>query len=179
MTDNELGILLRAQLLAGLARHGLSSVDVLANYQPTTQGRPGEPTIFFFPVSDNRYGWQHRRDQFLPLEDRTVTEERQWVESSFQVMALSEADPADMMKPTAKDLLNMAAMVIGSANFVQAIRAEGVGVQRVTALRNPYFVNDQGQFEASPSFDFTVTHMRAIIEQARTAESVEVAIHRI
>lgn len=178
MTDNELAILIRAQLLAGLERIGVTAA-VVANYQPTTQGRVDGPTIYFHHVADRRYGWQGKRQIYDPLQGRITRTEEQIIETTFQCMALSEADPSDLSKPTAKDLVNYAALVINSASFVEALKPHGVGVQRIMSIRNPHFVNDQGQFEASPSFDFVVTHRRAIIEQAPAANSVEVNTFRV
>lgn len=178
MTDNQLTILLRAQLLAGFARLGITC-EVLGNNQPTTQGRIAGPVLYFSAINEQRYGWQYARTEYKPLTQELEREESQWLRTTYQVTALSPQDPSNLLLPTPKDLLRAASIIINGQSFVQAIHAQGVGVERVTDLRNPYFVNDNGQFEASPSFDFTVTRKTAIIQEQPAFESVECNFTRV
>lgn len=179
MTDNQLTTLIRAQILAGLSRQGLSSVLVAGAYQPTTEGRTSEATVYFFPLTDNRYGWQGKKSAYNNLTGVTTIAETQIIESTFQIYALAPQDPTNLNLPTAKDLVNTVAMICNSQAFVSAMSKGGAGVQRVTQVRSPFFVNDQGNFEQSPSFDITITHKRQILEATRTAEEVTHAIHRV
>ncbi|UNY40196.1 hypothetical protein KLEP174_gp14 [Pseudomonas phage vB_PcuM_ KLEP17-4] len=178
MNDNQLTALIRTQLLAGLSRLSLTS-EVLGNQQPTTQGRTTVATLYFSAINEQRYGWQYSRTEFLPLTETLEREEAQWVRTTYQVTALAPQDPSDLTIPTPKDLLRSASLIINGQSFVQAMTAQGVGIERVTELRNPYFVNDQGQFEASPSFDFTVTRKEAIIQEQPAFESVECNFTRV
>ena len=178
MTDNQLTKLLRDKLLAGLARLGLTA-EVLANQQPTMQGRTTTATLYFSAISENRYGWQYSRTSYDPETMEIEREEAQWLRTTYQVTALAPQDPRNLLLPTAKDLLRAASIIIGGQSFTQALTKDGVGVERVTELRNPYFVNDQGQFEASPSFDFTVTRKAAIIQEQPAFESVECNFTRV
>lgn len=179
MTDNELGILLRAQLLAGLTRQNQSSLPVIGAYQPTTEGRESQAAIYFYPLADVRYGWQGRRRE-VDLQAGTITTtEQQLIESSFQVYALAPQDPTNLSLPTAKDLVNLAALICNSYPFVVGMRAGGAGIQRITQVRSPYFVNDRGQFEASPSFDITISHQRQIQEVTPVTEEVTHSIYRV
>ena len=179
MTDNQLAILFRGQLLSGLARHGFSKVPVVEAYQPTTQGRTTTATVYFFALPERRYGWQGRTRRVDLEKCEITTTESQWIESGFQVYALAPQDPGNLSIPTAKDLVNVAAMVCNSYVFIQAVHKGGFGVQRVTQVRDPYFVNDQGQFESSPSFDIIVTHKRQIQEVTPVAKEVTLSIHRV
>lgn len=177
MTDNQLAILFRAQLLAGMARHGYATLPVIASYQPTTEGRATKAALYFFPLLERRYGWQGRKR--LVGQETITTTETQIIESAFQVFALAPQDPTNLSLPTAKDLVNSAAMVCNSQVFSQAMNRQGVGVQRITQVRNPFFVNDQGQFEPSPSFDVTLSHKRQISEVTPVAKDVTLSIHRV
>lgn len=170
MTDNELAILLRAQLLAGLADIGLPDVEVIANQQPTSQGRADDPAIYFFKVSDPRRGWQSRRNVMVGDVPRKLEEQN--IDTTFQFMALAKQDPANITAPTASDLLNAASMILSSRSVGQALYAQGVGVQVVGDMRNPYFKNANDQFEASPSFDFTVSHRRSIMTAMSVIEEI-------
>lgn len=179
MNDVQLMTLLRAQLIAGLTRHGQSSVPVIGSYQPTSQGRQSTPAIYFYRVQDYRYGWQSRKRVYDQPNNLITSTESQWMESTFQIYALAEYDPKNLALPNANDLTNLAAMICNSDSFVSGMRAGGAGVQRVTTIRNPFFVNDQGQFEPNPSFDITISHKREIVEQIPVAEEVDLTIYRV
>jgi hypothetical protein len=146
---------------------------VVASQQPTQQGRVDGAAIYFFPISDNPYGWQGRAGQYDSGSNEVIYQETQRYETTYQVTALAPSDPNDLSLPTPKDLVSLARMIIGSQKFVSAMTAQKVGVQRPTPIRNPFFNNDRDQFEASPSFDFTVSHERSIIQQVPAVESVE------
>jgi len=176
MNEKALKILLVRELTAGLVRAGIT-LPVIAGNQPTTQGRE-DAGIYFFPIADAAAGWQIRNygTNTLPLMPMTDT---QIVETTFQVEALVPDDPSDLAQVTALDALHVARMVIGSLPFVEALRADGVGVQRPTNVRTPYFTNDRDQFEMSPSFDFTVSHKRSIIQSINSIDSMSVDIHSV
>lgn len=177
MTDNELGALIRSQLLLGLTAAGVTGVRVLANYQPTSQGEDPGNAIYFFKVSDPRVGWQIRRNAVVSDEARKVEEQN--IESTYQFMARVKQDPEDLSIPTASDLLNTASMIMSSAAFTRALSAQGVGRQAVGEMRNPYFLNKHEQFEASPSFDFTVSHRRSIMTAVSVIETINQETHPI
>lgn len=165
-------ILIRAQLLAGLARYGLETVRVVAGQQPTAQGRDSGTVLYFFEAADHRYGWQHRSHVWNPVEGRIDTEERQWHETTLQMSCLGA-------NPDACDVIEVAAMVCNSEKFVTAVRSGKVGVQRVTGIRTPYFRNDQDQNEPSPSFDLIVSWRRDLSETTPAIERAEFDMGRI
>ena len=176
MNDKQLRILIVTQLTAGLTRAGIT-LPVIAGNQPTTQGREDQG-IYFFPISDAASGWQSRT--YSPNQLPTIPmEDTQHVETAFQVEALVMDDPASLASLTALDVLHTARMVIASLPFVQAMQDAGAGVQRPSNVRTPYFTNDRDQFEMSPSFDFTVSHKRAIIQSVNSIGSGEFDLFRI
>ena len=176
MNDKQLRALIVTQLTAGLVRAGIT-LPVIAGNQPTTQGREDEG-IYFFQIADAASGWQSRT--YSPNSLPTMPmQDTQRVETAFQVEALVMDDPASTTSLTALDVLHVARMVIGSLPFVQAMQSSGVGVQNPSNVRAPYFQNDRDQFEMSPSFDFTVSHKRAIIQSVNSIGSGEFDIFRI
>lgn len=176
MNEKQLAALIVSELTAGLQRADVD-LPVIAGNQPTTQGRE-DAGVYFFPIDDPVGGWQGRSygsttDGTLPMRDS------QTVETSFQVQALLPDDPTDITGPTALDVLHTARMVIASLPFVQAMVSAGAGVQRPTDVRTPYFTNDRDQFEMVPSFDFTVSHERAIIQTIGAVESAAFDLRRV
>lgn len=171
MRDKELNILFRRELLAGLALVGMPDVLVATNFQPTTQGRPTESTIYYHHVGDQHYGWQGRKNS-SPNGNTLQRKETQTVATTLQVMAQAKAEPSGVSLLTAKDLLEVAAMICASQGFIEALTNAGCGVQRVTQIRNVSVVNEAGLFEFFPSFDVTITHERTLETTAPAAERI-------
>lgn len=175
MTDNELMVLIRLTLLEQLALQGApwASVLVATSFQAAQEGRESGPIVYYFPLSSQRYGWQGRDGKYDPDQDNITYTERQWHEQTFQFSALLPQQVTDLSLPTPHDLLSMAAMLMNSRGFIDKLRAGGAGVQRITQIRSPFFTNDRGQFEASPSFDFTVSNLRSIIRKDPATDRFE------
>ena len=91
-----------------------------------------------------------------------VHTENQKYETTFQLSVLATQFPATPTQYTASDICNLCAAILQSSVAIQAFEAQGVGIERVTDVRNPYFTDDRGQFEASPSFDYVLTHNQTI-----------------
>lgn len=176
MNDKQLRALIVKELRAGLSRLSID-VRVIAGNQPTTQGRKDEG-LYFFQIADALAGWQARSYE-RKLGNNLDMEDRQVVETSFQVQALVIDDPASLAQLTALDVLHAAKMIIASLPFVEAMQRDSVGVQRPSNIRTPYFTNDRDQFEMSPSFDFTLSHERGIITSIKAVESAVLDIHRL
>lgn len=178
MNEKALSVLIRQELLEGLARYGVTDVPVKQGYQPTTQGRVTR-CIYYWPLPDVPEGWQYTRRSTDPQTLSLQTSETQIIASAFQVGALVPDDPANISQLTAKDLAVLARMVVQSKPFVSAMKVAGVGVRRPGDVRNPQFVNDRDQFEYSPSFDFTVTHKQVIIQSTESIDKIELNIRRV
>jgi hypothetical protein len=84
--------------------------------------------------------------------------EVQYIEVTFQVSALVLQYPVTPNQYTASDLVNEVASIMQSDNTIFTLNDQGIGILRVTDVLNPYFVDDRDQFEASPSFDFTLVY---------------------
>lgn len=164
-------LLIRQSLLPLLAEQGMGDVLVVTSYQKESNGRTNGPTLYFFELpTGGTYGWQGRKNTFDPATEIMTREETQVIRESFQIMGLN--DSGEGVSP--KDLTNMALMLIGSQSFRELISPEGAGVERITAIRSPTFVNDRDQFEKSPSFDFTLAFTGRILQQSRALERVEI-----
>lgn len=207
MKDNRLLREVRAVLLAGLADQGLSSVAVKQSFQPTNQGANEGPTVYLSKIADRRYGFLRRNDAWgytqttitnpdtgLPILNPDTGEpitaegdlamihtEIQQYETTLQANAFWIVDPATMSDytMTASDLANAAAAILQSDATREALRAKGIGMLPVEDVRNPYFVDDKERFEASPSFDFTLTHRQVIISTSPVVVSFEGNFKRV
>lgn len=182
MTDPELYTLVVAGLLAGVANRA-PGTDVKQNYQPTQQGAQTGPTLYVHKVGDRLVGHMARRDVWVPEADEGngafVHEERQWIETTFQVTALATLDPNTPNMPSASDLANVGSGIIQSDSMLARMRAVNVGVLRVSEVRNPQFLDDRDRNETSPSFDFVLTHERVYIDGVPAVQSVEFNFARV
>jgi hypothetical protein len=162
MLDNQLIALIISTLVAGETTAGITGTPIAQAFQPTQQGVNTEPTAFIYKVGDHRYGFLARSDVYDSGTERIVHTETQQYETTFQLSALSIQNPATPSQYTASDICNLMASIIQSEAAVATLQAQGVGVERVTNVRNPYFLDDHDRYEASPSFDVVLTHKQII-----------------
>lgn len=178
MLDNALITLLINQVEAILT--GINQpFPVQQKYQPTQTGTPTEPTIFLYKLFDDVIGQPAKTDKWDDVASQMVHTETTQYATHFQMSALSIQDPANQAQLTASDILNFARYAVQSAVFVANMEAQGVGVFDVTQVRNPYFDDDHDQFEASPSFDFVLTHKQIIVTTTPILQSEELRILRV
>lgn len=154
MNDQQLITAIRMELLRELPGQGYDEVQVLQNYQPDNEGRVTGPVVYIHKISDPRYGWQSRVESENPLTGRIIRKESQWMRSGYQFTCMAPGYPAD--------LANTCAMLMNSRSVIESLMAQGVGIERITEIRTPYFKNDKDQFEQTPSFDVIFTHQRTI-----------------
>jgi hypothetical protein len=161
MLDNDLIRLFLPIINAGLIADGFLGVNVIQSNQPTQQGIPTAPTVYFFKVSDKRYGYPFWGDVWDAVHSVEVHTELQYYETIFQFSALVLQRPYNTFSYTAADLVNEVCDILQSANTVQILIAAGVGVLRVQQIRNPYFVDDMDNFEAAPAFELVLTYLNS------------------
>lgn len=161
MTDNQLIEVLATALEAASANAGWN-YGVVQKDEPTTQGTPTAPTIFFEKLFDVAYGWAHTENTpNIPAKTFAETD-TQVYETHFQISALVIQDPNDLTIPTASDVCNYMKQYLAHRTITAQFAAQGLGVLKVSEVRNPYFLDDRNMFEANPSFDIVFTHSRSI-----------------
>lgn len=179
MNDNQLIAGVISVIKAGMNLYGMEDMPVKQSYQPTQQGANNEPTIYMHKVGNKRYGFNKRKDVYNPDTDDFDHIETQYIETTFQINALARQNPADINSATASDIVNAVAAIMQGDYAMGALSELGIGILRITEVRNPYFHNDRNQFEASPSFDFTVVHKQTFVLTNPAAQSVEFNLVRV
>lgn len=157
MTDNQMIQLFLPVIKAGLQTDGFTNVIVKQANQPTQQGINTGPTVYFYKISNKRYGFLGRLDVWDSNASEMVHTESQYYETTWQVSALVLQSPKTPNQYTAADLVNEVASIMQSDNTRAILNNAGVGILRIIELPNPYFVDDRDQFEASPSLEFVLT----------------------
>ncbi len=152
---------------------------VKQSYQPTQQGVPTAPTVFIHKIGDHRYGSPRSVYEWDTDRQIMVNTETQQMETMYQVGALFIQEPANMVQLTASDLVNATANILQMDFFLSILRENNIGIERITQIRQTFFYDDRDRQEASPSFDFTVTHKNITIRDASTVKTIEAGIYHI
>ncbi|KYP90945.1 phage related-protein, partial [bacteria symbiont BFo2 of Frankliniella occidentalis] len=113
MTDNEVYIAIRHQMLAQMNNIGLT-IPVVAGFQSTKQGRE-DRFVMFFPINEAGHGWQARNYQVTGTDANH--KETQLVEKTLQVQGLV----SDASELTATDLTATVRMIVNSLPFVDEL----------------------------------------------------------
>jgi len=178
--DKQLNALIMAQLKPLMqATTGLSGVALARNFQPTQQGATTGPAVYFVKIGDKRYGHVSRRDEYNTIPGDFTHTEGQAYETTYQFSAMVPQLPLSDTSLTESDILNMVSGIMQSDTILQAFRAAGVGIQRVTEVRNPYVIDDRDLFEAEPSFDIVFTHSRETVTTIPAVVTYEANLSRV
>lgn len=176
MLDNQLFALIIRSIVAGEAAAGIPGTPVKQAFQPTRQGVNTGPAAYLYKVADRRMGFARRTDEWSTACSSMVHTELQQYETTFQVSALATQDPKTPSQYTASDVVNLVASILQSSVTIATLEAQGVGVEHVAAVRNPYFSDDRDRNEACPSLDFVLTHKQIITTTTPVVDSTEFRI---
>ena len=174
MTDNDVIRLFLAQLNAGMTEFG-TTVSILQDHQPTTQGTNTADSMYFYKIGDKRIGSPKRLSRWDTLAGAMLDDDSQLMEATYQLSALNRQPDTT----TASDLLNSASMIMQGDKFIKALKGSGVGILRITEIRNPYLKDDRDQWQAMPSFDFVLSYNRTITRSGRVISAYEVDVKRV
>jgi hypothetical protein len=185
MNENALGIIIKAALDAGFASllTVVTPLTVAPNtkirHQPTTQGLPTPPTIYWTAVSDEFFGYLKRCDVYDEATSTMVHTEEQPVITTFQFNCTLIQDPSNPNQLTAKDYLNYAKSILQSDVTRLALQAQDVQVLRVKTGRQVYWIDDKRRMEADPSFDLEFAHTDIITTTTPSTTIFEAGIYPV
>lgn len=182
MLENVLWTLIISTIQTGLTANGFTDVKIKQMFQPMQDGTNTQPTVYLHRISDHRYGSPRRADVFDADNDVFIHTETEFYESVFQATILSLVNPqnaASVAAPTALDIANIVAAILQTESTLKLLAAQGVRIYRITDIRKPNFIDDKGRFEASPNFDFTITHQQDIISEVPLISEIDPGIYPI
>lgn len=136
MTFEDLEISIRKNILAVYG----SSLPVILGNQVPSAGRVDEG-IYFWQLSVARYGHQIRTyHDAMPHVDRI---EIQLIEAMYQISVLHKE---------ALNVITDLSLAMQSMRFIRLMRADNIGVQRISNILSPAIINDRDQYEYNPNF---------------------------
>jgi hypothetical protein len=177
-TDNSIIQLFISIIREGLDADGYTNVKIQQANQPTQQGVPSAPTVFFYKVSMKRYGFMGRFDTYNAVDDDFTHKEKQYYESTFSIQTLVKQNPG-LLSYTASDLADEVASILQSSKALDQFKAQGVGILRITNIINPYFTDDKDNFESIPTFDFTLLYSNERLSTVPIVDSLYFDIYHV
>lgn len=173
MMPSQVGPIFRTNLLARLAEFGHPDVLVIEAYQPSKQGRVDDG-IYWRLSNPTNHGWQVRR--YNPQGQDSGHSEHLLVECMMTLTSF--VDDLYVTGYNSNDLANLAQMSVNSLPFIERMRDNGIGVQRVTPIRSITFTDEGDNYATEASFDVNVTFMRTITPATQVVETLEPDITR-
>lgn len=179
MVNNEMAAFFRAQMLAMLAEQGHPEVDVTSSFQPDNQGRISGPVLYFAESLDAPYGAQKTGTSHDIGTGQTIDTSMQRWRISYLVQGFAPANKTDLTVLRAADVAKLALMLLKSPVFLKALKANNMGIETIGSTKPNFVVNDRAQYEAGPSFEFTMSYRRSIIQKSAIIQTADIAIHRV
>lgn len=174
MTDNQIYAILFPFIRQMLPIYGVRGCEVVQGFQQQKQGPATAPSVVIHKIADKRYGFPHRTDEWVEYWAEMVRTETIQMESTFQVNGLGVVNGSTTM-----DIVGTVASILQSDAFLEVLRAAGMGVLRITDIRQTYFHDDRDQYAADPSFDFVLTHKHVYVSTANRIDEFEYQIKRV
>ena len=178
MNEMQLAALVKTALVAGLTTLAIVA-NVKQDYQPTGQGLPSTPTIYFHLGDSSRIGWPSYRNTFNGNQMiRTKTElMTRTLQISATAIVVPDADNSQTL--TANDLIDYAVSILNDASTLAFFAASQVQVDRIKGTRQTYFKDDKGRDEASPTFECTVIYPKVTTSVIGSTKVIKSGVYPI
>lgn len=160
MTTDELIQLFIPIIQTGLTTAGFTTTAILQAYQPTKVGVVEGSALYFYKTGDKRYGFMSNQSVWDVVHSQMVLTETQYYETTFNIMSWNGA--VNFIENVTSDIINIAAYSLQNQNAVTTFQNAGVGIYRVTDIKNITIFDDRDRYNFVPSFDFTLSHTTTI-----------------
>lgn len=178
MRDTQLYTAIRSFLLAQFATSEEPTTKVKQLRQPISLGADTGPTIYFQKLFDTEIGSPKRKAVWNAGRGDFDNQLVQKVATTFQILGIYKQTAAGLGW-TASDLANEAKAFLQTDDAIAAFLFIGVGVERITSVRNPDFTDGQSQFEFMPTFDFVLTHDQVTVTRTPRVSGYEFDLERV
>jgi hypothetical protein len=159
MNDNDVLAALIASLRTSLDSYGLTTVGIEQSYQPRQIGINRTPTVYLHKIMANRWGWVGRKDVFNTEQSEFNHSDVYYRAATFQIDGLALQDPRKIDQLTASDLVETSADALQSLETIESLAKKQIRIERITQIRENYFIDDRDRHEQVPSFDCIVTYL--------------------
>lgn len=178
MTELAIFKLIRQVLLAGFASQNMASVRIKRSYADTKSSAPDAPAIIMHRIDSARVGWTGRSFRLANEIATQTTKQNHAITFQFNALVPEVAEETDDTL-TAADLLDIAALILQSRAMLDACKAAGVGIERISAIRSNYVQNESDNWEHEPSFDLVVDVKKELTTSVNVVTSTDIKIYPI
>ncbi len=175
MRENDIYKLLRQLLIEIAPKRFPTPLGYQLSFQPTQEGRPTAPTVFFAAIGSRRYGWMERRNLWDSDAGVMRLHENQPMETTVQFSAYL-GNSTDPNAATPGDALTAICGVLQGEEFMGKALAAGVQVLRVTDQKVLPFQNENNQWERMPTFDIVIKHVDYFVDSVQAITQFEFKI---
>lgn len=168
MIDGDVQKAIKSILDAGFIAQGLT-VTVAQTYNPTTQGVPLVPVVFFTKILAVRFGAQGQKYEYNGGNDSFDKTESYYLKATYQINAVISQNISDPDSLNAYDVVDLAAAILQTAETRDTLRAAGIGIERITDIRTPNYLDDSDLYKIDPSFDFVLSYQNTIASTVNKA----------
>jgi len=173
VTEADVWRVIISTLRSGLDSQGLSSVLIKQSFQPIKQGVDSSDTVYLFKVSSRRYGFQGRTQEYNQSTMMMDVTEKYWMEAVYQLTPHVERNIQDSSSLTSYDIADTCSAILQSKKYVKVLIDEGIGIQIVQDIRNPFDIDDYERFDQDANLDFTISYLQNFIYSCDSVFSVD------
>lgn len=162
--DGTIEIQIKVALVSALSAGSIDGT-VAQSYNPTQQGAPLKPVVLFARLGlARRYGFQGTKYAFdMGSDPPTFTKTESWfLNARYQISVLLNQDVVAAGTLNAYDVLDLCAGVLQSRETIDAFKAAGLAVLRVTDIQNVRSLDDSDRWTLDPSFDLIVVYQNTL-----------------
>ena len=181
LTENDLWAILLPLVRAAVANMEGETPRVVRAFTPDVQHNEGTPRVALHRVASRRYGAQGTEQDWRvdAAGNGRMIETSVWrKEDTYRIYAYAERAPEDDGY-TAKDLLEAVAAFFQGRQGLEALRAEGIGILRVTDITETPFLNDQERHEFGHHIDCILTYRQERERAIPVATTIERKVYRV
>lgn len=157
----------------------LTAVGLIRGNQPRQQGAPSGPFVSFWKITERNVGSPKRGQVWNALTGVFDAALTQACAATYQFQALVPQNPATPSQPSESDVLQEFRAIMQTDAALAAFRAQGIAIERITDVRNPFFVDDRDRFEAAPSFDVVLTFDRQLASTIPAVVAYDANVSRV
>lgn len=161
MLENQLIIILIETLKIGFENQNIKC-GVKQRYQPTREGAPFDPYVYFTFLFKEPIGLMGRKRVFNATTERFDLFETQNVASHYQINATAIQDPANTTQLTASDYVNLAANILNTQWAIYTLIKQNVAPERTKNRTQTFWTDDFKRFEANPIAHCSFIHKDVI-----------------
>jgi len=179
MIEADIWRALIAVLRAGLDAQGYPGIAIKQTYQPKKQGVNSQDTVYLYKITSRRASHQAKKFVYNLANNNFEGEEGYWLEGLFQLTPQIERDTVDEDSITSYDIADLCAAILQTETAIKQLLESGIGIYRITDVRNPYSIDDYDQFDQESNFDFTLVYRQVIRSIVPVADPIILDIHRV